>query len=281
MNTLLEILKKTESFLASKGVESPRLESELLMAASLGLKRLDLYLQHDRLMMEKELEPLRERVLRRSKREPLQYILGSVEFADVVLKTDARALIPRPETEQLVELLQQRPEGPADILDLGCGTGAIGLALCRYYKDCRVTLVDQSAEALSLASENTLANQLQERVTLVQSDWFQKVSGRYDWIVSNPPYLTEQEWGSAEPEVRQHEPRAALVGGERGLDPYRVLFQQGANYLRPGGLLALETGVDMHAALFALAEQYGWRSAQSLQDLQSRDRFFLAFSPSE
>ncbi len=279
MHTLLEILRKTETFLVSKGVESARLETELLMASCLGLKRLDLYLQHDRLLTEKELEPMRGWVVRRAKREPLQYLTGSVEFADIVLKTDCRALIPRPETEQLVEILQQRAEVPATILDLGCGTGAIGLALAHHFIGSKVTLVDQSQDALDLAKENAHTNQLQERVSLVRSDWFQNVSGRYDWIVSNPPYLTEEEWSSAEPEVREYEPRSALVGGESGLDPYRILLSQGRQYLNPGGLLALETGIEMHPELVQLAEQNGWQSVRSMQDLHQRNRFFLAVSP--
>jgi release factor glutamine methyltransferase len=279
MHTLLEILRKTETFLASKGMESARLEAELLLSSSLGLKRLDLYLQHDRLLPETELEPIRGLIMRRAKREPLQYITGSVEFADIVLKTDRRALIPRPETEQLVEILQQRNESPSTILDLGCGTGAIGLALAAHFKESRVTLVDLSQDALSLATENVRANQLQERVQLLQSDWFQNVEGRYDWIVSNPPYLTEEEWGSADPEVREFEPRSALVGGDLGLDPYRILFSQGREYLNPGGFMALETGIDMHPELIQLAEQHGWTSIQSVEDLSQRKRFFFAVSP--
>lgn len=279
MDTLLEILKKTESYFASKGLESPRLDAELILGASLGLKRLDLYLQHDRMLFPEQLGPLREMVRRRGQREPWQYIVGEVEFAGVRLKTDHRALIPRPETEELVEILGAREPHPQSILDLGCGTGALGLALAKCFPDSRVTLVDVSKEALQLAEENTRRNDLSDRVTLIQSDWFTQVTGTFDWIVSNPPYLTEQEWQTAEPEVREFEPQNALVGGEQGLDPYKVIFDQGIHYLNAQGLIALETGTDMHPELFRLAGELHWKDSQSLQDLHQRSRFFLATRP--
>lgn len=279
MDTLLEILKKTEHYFAGKGLESPRLDAELLIGASLGLKRLDLYLQHDRLLFPEELESLRDKVRRRGQREPWQHIVGEVEFADLILNSDARALIPRPETEELVEILRMRKPHPQSILDMGCGTGALGLALAKCFPESGVTLVDVSEQALQLADENTHKNNLAERVTLIESDWFAKITGTFDWIVSNPPYLTKEEWQTAEPEVRQFEPQNALVGGEQGLDPYKVIFSQGVNYLNPGGLLAMETGTDMHPELQRLADEFHWKELQTLQDLHQRPRFFLATRP--
>lgn len=276
MNTLIEILRKTETFFVSKGLESPRLDAELIVGAALGLKRLDLYLQHDRLLSNSELDQLREMVRRRGQREPWQYIVGEVEFSGIKLNCDPRALIPRPETEQLVEWLLEKQEHPGTVLDLGCGTGALGLALAQALPQIQVTLVDISEKALQLAGENVQKNGLENRVKLIHSDWFEEVQGKYDWIVSNPPYLTEEEWQSAEPEVQKYEPRNALYGGEQGLEPYKTILRFGRDFLQHGGLLAMETGVDMHDALFDLAEQFGWKNAHSVLDFHSRPRFFIA-----
>ncbi|HYD83918.1 MAG TPA: peptide chain release factor N(5)-glutamine methyltransferase, partial [Opitutus sp.] len=235
MLTVLEIIKKTTDFFAAKGVESPRLNAELIVGHGLALKRMQLYVQFERLLSEVELERIRPMVRRRAQREPLQYVLGETEFFGLTLKTDRRALIPRPETELLVEtIVAKLTAPPARILDLGTGTGAIALALAKTYADAAVVAVDASDEALSLARENSAKTALEGRVTWMKSDWFSDVPAteRFDLIVSNPPYLSAAETGETSPEVRVHEPVGALTGkGVDGLDDLRAIVRAAPAHL--------------------------------------------------
>lgn len=278
MHTVLEIIKKTTDFLAGRGIESPRLNAEMLIGHALGLPRMQLYLQFERPLTEGELEKIRPLVRRRGQHEPVQYILGETEFHGMRLKTDARALIPRPETEQLVELvIASCSSAPSTVLDLGTGSGAIALALARAFPTAAVTAVDRSAAALALAGENALAMGLAERVAFAVSDWFSEVPrARFDLIVSNPPYLSEDETGRTALEVRGFEPLPALIAADDGLASLRQIIAGAPRFLAPGGLLALETGISQHARLLALAVSAGLERAESRRDLSGRDRFILA-----
>ena len=279
MITVLEVVQKTTDFLAGKGVESARLNAELLIGHALGLKRMQLYLQFERVLVEAELEKIRPLVRRRSQREPLQYIIGDTEWAGVKLKVDKRALIPRPETELLIELVVERLAAPpARILDLGTGTGAIALALAKHYGNTAVTAVDASDEALALASENAAALGCADRVNFIKSNWYESLRADepYDVIVSNPPYLTVEETAAAEPEVRVHEPVSALTAADEGLADLRVIIAGAGERLKPGGLLALETGIAQHAELMRCLAGAGFVAVESRKDLTERDRFVLA-----
>jgi len=281
MLTLIEILQRSTAFLQERGVEDAKLSTEWLIADALGMKRLDLYLQFERPLKEDELARIRSGVKRRANREPLQYILGHHEFYGVDLKVDSRALIPRPETEYLIQLLEERMQQcpPQRVLDLGTGTGAIALALASVFPESRVLAVDQSDEALSLARENGEQQRFPERVEFLQSDWFSSVEGSFDLIVSNPPYLTEEEMETAEPEVTRYEPHTALLSGKDGLDDIRRLFAVVSGYLNPGAVFALETGIAQHDVLVELAEGAGLVDAESVKDLQRRPRFFFCRQP--
>ena len=280
MLSVLEIIKKTTDFFVAKGVENPRLNAELIVGHGLGLKRMQLYVQFERLLAEAELERIRPMVRRRGQREPLQYILGETEFFGLTLKTDRRALIPRPETELLVETLTTLvTPTPARILDLGTGTGAIALALAKTWPDAVVTATDVSDDALALAAENETKAGLSGRVTWLKSSWFAAVSAeaRFDLIVSNPPYLTPEETAETTPEVRDHEPLGALTGsGPDGLGDLREIVEGAPNHLADGGWLALETGIAQHAALADLAGSRGFTKVESRRDLSGRDRFIFA-----
>lgn len=278
MQSLLEILNKTRDFFTQKGLENPRLEAELLLAGTLGMKRLELYLKFERILTEPELALLRERVKRRAAREPLQYVLGNAEFRELTLKCDRRALIPRPETEELVELVFKKlPAGaPARVADLGTGTGAIALSLAKERPELTVVACDFSADALALAKENAAACGLSERVEFVRSDWMNAVSGNFDAIVSNPPYLTDGEVAVAQPEVKDHEPHNALIAPDAGLADLEKILRQAKPRLNAGGFVALETGIAHHPRLDEIARDAGYTTTESHRDSGDFPRFFFA-----
>lgn len=285
MHTVLELLQKSAAFFAEKGVPRARLDAEWLLAGVLGLRRMDLYLQFERPLTDTEVARYREQVRRRAKREPLQYILGETDFRDLVLTCDARALIPRPETEELMEIFLRKwkessPEGGAcgPFLDLGTGTGALALSLAREFPEAVVWGLDTSAEALLLARENTLRNKIDEaRLHWQESDWYQSLPEnlRFAGIVANPPYLTEEEWGSAEPEVRDYEPRQALVAPEAGLADLRKIITGAEERLLPKGWLALETGIAHHGAIAELVREGPWIRTESVKDFHQRHRYWF------
>jgi release factor glutamine methyltransferase len=274
--SLLAIKELTEGYLQEKGVPNAKLETDLLIAHVLGMQRLDVYLNFDRPISAKERDCLRPLVKRRGQREPLQYILGYQDFCDCTLKVDPRALIPRPETEQLIErIVQSLAEPPARILDLGTGSGAIILALQQQYPAAQCTAVDVSQAALDLAQENERSVLEAPSIEWIQSDWWSHIEAgkQYDLIVSNPPYLTTAELASAEPEVSQFEPHTALVSGTEGLHALQAIFEQLQQRLLPDGLCFLETGIDQDSALQRACQQAGLQG-QSYPDLSGRTRFF-------
>lgn len=283
MNSLLEVLQKSAAFLERKGVEHARLNAELLAGHALGLPRMQLYLQFERLLPERELELIRPLIQRRGQREPLQHIIGSVEFAGVELKVDRRALIPRPETEYLVELVGERlkENPPAKLIDLGTGSGAIALALATKWSATQVWATDISEEALSLARENSAALELTDRVQLLLSDWFAALptAERFDLIVANPPYLTADEVAETQPEVKDHEPAVALSTAADGMDAFTRLINEARDWLQPGGWIAMETGIAQHGQLVKMLTNVGFDEVESRADLTDRDRFVFARNP--
>jgi release factor glutamine methyltransferase len=285
MLSVLEVVQKTTEFFTAKGVEHARFNAEFIVGHALGLKRMQLYLQFDRLLSDAELTKIRPLVKRRSMREPLAYVLGETEFYGLHLKSDPRALIPRPETEELVERcikelkLREPSPVPLRFLDLGTGSGCIALALASAFPEARVLAVDASDEALALASENTVASAFADRVRLLKSDWFSAIpeAEAFDLIVANPPYLTLQETQETLPEVRNFEPHKALSSGEDGLDDLKKIIAAASRYLSPGALLAMETGVAQHSALLGLLGAAGFVRTESVKDLSGRDRIVLGW----
>ena len=280
MLTLLEVIKRTTEFFEKRGVDSARLNAELLIGHALGLKRMQLYLQFERPLSEIDLEKIRPLVKRRGNREPLQHIVGETEFMDLKLKVDKRALIPRPETEYLIELVTPRlAVAPAGILDLGTGRGAIALALAKIYPQAAITAVDNSADALALARENAAACGLAARIRFLHADWFSGLAAHelFQLIVANPPYLSDEETQAAEPEVKEFEPAMALSAGVNGAAALEHIIPAARAHLAPGGLLACETGIAQHAHLQELAANAGYVRIESLPDLTGRDRYLLAF----
>ena len=276
MKTVLEVITATTAFFQKSGVESPRLNIEHLLAHVLKKKRMELYIAFDRTLTEVELAPLRDLVRRRAQREPLQHLLGTVEFLGLTLKCDARALIPRPETEHLCEMLTAADCAWKNgrIADVGTGSGCIALALAHALPDAQVTGLDASDDALALARENAAQTNLTARVTFTKSDLLSAADAPLDLIVANLPYIPAGELAALQPEV-QRDPRTALDGGADGLDFIRRLLPQAAEKLRSGGTLALELGLDQPAVLATELPAYGFRDARILKDLQGRERFIF------
>jgi release factor glutamine methyltransferase len=283
MHTVLEILRKTTDYFTSHGVPAPRLDAELLVAHVLGVGRMQLYLQFERPIDEPALARLRPLVKRRAKREPLQHLLGTVSFDEVELNVDARALIPRPETEYLIELACSRAANPPpeSILDLGTGSGAIALALAKRFPEARLTATDRSEAALELARTNAEFNQLAGRVRFLSGDWFAAIppGERFDWILSNPPYLSEEEWKVCEPEVRDHDPKESLVAPDNGIADARRILHAARNHLNPQGWLFLEVGITHPQRLAEEALAAGYTTAAPFEDLTRRPRFLIARHP--
>lgn len=283
---LLPILTKAADYLKAKGVPNPRLDAELLLARVLGLKRLDLYLQFDRPLTEAELSGYREFIRRRGTREPLQHIEGEAHFRELILLSDRRALIPRPETELLVDAFKKNlnaifPEssGVANprVLDVGTGTGAIILSVARELPRCEARACDVSRDALDLARANAARNGLS--VEFVESDLFSGFDANIRWhaIVSNPPYIGEGEMDALEPEVRDHDPRLALVGGPQGWELPTRLLDAARDHLEPNGFLILEIAPPQFPHLRERALAQGWARVDGLPDYQQENRFLLAF----
>ncbi|MCC7517642.1 MAG: peptide chain release factor N(5)-glutamine methyltransferase [Verrucomicrobiae bacterium] len=278
--TILELIQKTTAFFEKAGVPTPRLDVELLLAHILGLRRMDLYVQFERILTDSELDRLRPLVKRRAAREPLQHLVGTVEFCGVTLAADRRALIPRPETEILVErALALRPgEGAAAVFDVGTGGGAIVLALLAARPAWRAVAADLSREALALARENAASTALADRVEFREGDLLAPLreGERFDLVVSNPPYVPTATLAHLQPEVRDHDPKAALDGGTDGLDLIRRLATETPRALKPDGHLLLEIGSDQAEAVEALFEAAGWSGLAFTADLQGHRRIVEA-----
>lgn len=276
MTTILDVLKKGALFLEQKGLPEARLNMEIMVAHELQLKRMELYLRFEQPLSEEQLTSLREKLKQRGQRVPLQHITGTVAFGNYEFRSDARALIPRPETEELVDLVKKQTlTKPSRILDVGCGSGVLGLTLAKDLEpDCSdLTLVDLSSEALSLTREN--ANFLKVEATILESDLFSNIEGSFDLIVANLPYIAESERENLEPEV-QHDPAMALYSGADGLDLLRLFCSQCADYLNPGGIVALEVGYDQGKIVTEFLNQAGLNQVSLHADLNGILRFPIA-----
>jgi release factor glutamine methyltransferase len=277
MPALIDILKKSEEFLRKKGIGNARFNAECIMTKVLSCRRIDLYLSYAAQLNEEQLSGIRVLLTRRSNREPLQYIVGKWPFYGVELNVDGRALIPRQETEELVELLcerfSKRRYDDLGILDLGTGSGAIAISLGKYFRRARVYASDFSQDALSLARENAALN-LIRNVTFLQSDWYSSISGTFDIIVSNPPYLAESEWEQIQPEIKLFEPKSAIVSENDGKADLIEIINQSAKFLKPNGILALETGESQHRDLSKLALE-NFQVVESVRDITAHDRFLF------
>lgn len=278
MKSVLETINGGAEYLDKRGIGEARRNMEHLLAHRLGCTRMQLYTQFDRPLEEEILAPLRESLKKRSEGIPLQHLLGSVGFHGRDFICDTRALIPRPETEELVEMiLKLLPDSPLEILDMGCGSGVLGLTLAAERPDCHVTLADISEDALSLTGENEEKLGI-KNITLVRSDLFSSIQGSFDLIAANLPYVPEGEAAEMARELR-HDPALALFSGADGLDLLRRFMPESFGFLKPGGLLALEIGHDQASKLLVGLESCGFAETEIRRDLSGIARFPFARHP--
>ena len=289
--TVLEVIQRSTEFLAQKGVESPRLQAELLLAHVLKVPRLKLYLNFERALAPGELDQIRELVRRRSRREPLQHIIGSTSFCGLELVVNRHVLVPRPETELLAEagwqfLTDRLAAAPASegaahglgALDFGTGSGCLAIALAVHCPVAQVDAIDISSEAIEVARQNAVWSDVAGRIRFFVGDGLDALPGvvQYDLVVGNPPYIATGEIETLEPEVRDHDPRAALDGGADGLDFYRRLGAEAGPFLKPGGRLMLELGDGQSACIRDIFEQEKWIVEGIREDYNQRPRILIA-----
>ncbi len=274
--TVLQVLQATTAYFKKHSVENPRLNAEHLLAHVLGRKRIELYLEFERVLTESELAPLRDLVKRRGEGEPLQHLLGTVEFCGLTFLCDKRAMVPRSETEELVELIESRIENrKSKIEDVGAGSGVIALSLAMKFPEAEILGVDISDDALALAQENAVRLNLATRVRFLKSNLLENVEGCFDVIVANLPYISIQDRQSLSREVL-HDPEVALFASARGDELVRELIAQAPSQLRPGGMLALEIGIGQGDALFSALAEKNYRDIYSKTDYSGVTRFLFA-----
>jgi release factor glutamine methyltransferase len=287
--TIQKLLNWTTEYLTQKDVDAPRLSAELLLSGTLGLKRIELYTQYNKVVEEEHLPKLRELVKRAGQHEPVAYLVGRTEFYSLELEVTPDCLIPRPETEMLVqravEFLRQR-ERPHHVCDLCTGCGAIAVAIAKNVPGARVVATDLSAGALRVAARNVKKHQLDDRIELLQGDLFEPLIPHldvtaFDLIVCNPPYVSAAEYEALDKNVKDYEPRLALYAGEDGLDIYRRICEQVGRFLKPDAALLLEIGHAQGPAVRELLEQTGLFARITVEkDLQNHDRIVIAMRTS-
>lgn len=246
--TIIEIVNKSTNFLSSKGIESAKSEVEWILSSVLETSRVQLYLDHENVVPKDKVNSVRNMVIQRGKRTPLQHILGNTIFLGMPIKCDSRALVPRMETEQMVEQIVDKISNSLDghVVDLGTGTGAILLSLCNTLENSTGTGYDNSLQAIELAKENLIGKKCEKRVGFELLDWNELTPdalGTFaNLVVSNPPYLTESEWSESMPEVKEYDPKSALVAGENGLADIISVIKISSTLLSRDGLLVMEIG---------------------------------------
>lgn len=276
---ILEVIQRSAEFLAKKGVSSPRLQVELILAHVLAMQRMRLYLSFEQVLTETQLNTIRTMVQRRGNREPLQYILGVTSFCGLDIAVNPHVLVPRPETELLAERAWkylQSQAGSTSVLDFGTGSGCIAIALAVNAPAAQVSALDVSPQALAVARENASRHKVNIQFYEGQGFAALPAGAQFQLIVSNPPYIPSAEIQTLEPEVRDHEPRGALDGGQDGLEFYRVLAIEAPRFLLPGGMLMAEFGDDQGAAISAIFEQQNWIVEAVEADYTHRQRIVIA-----
>lgn len=279
--TVRRILEWTTAHLSKHGSVSPRLDAEILLAHSRKCTRIELYTRFDEVLTDEQRGTMRELVQRRAKAEPVAYLVGKREFYGLAFRVKADVLIPRPDTETLVmELLTLAKTAPSPrILDVGTGSGCIAVAIAANLKSASLTAIDISSAALEVAKENAETHKVADQIAFLEGDGFSPLpsDAAFDFIVSNPPYVTEGELDQLQADVRLHEPKLALVSGKDGLDLVRVLIQETPRHLVPGGSLLMEIAPEQAKTVEGLFEADGrYENVRMLKDLSNQPRVAAA-----
>lgn len=283
--TIQKLLNWVVEYLKNKGVDSPRLSAELLLSHVLGLKRIELYTQFEKIVTEEKLTGLHDLVERAGKHEPIAYLAGKTEFYSLELEITADCMIPRPETELLaeraIEFLRARG-GKQFVCDLCTGSGCIAVAIAKNFSDCQIIATDICDAVLSVAAKNIEKYELKERIELLCGDLFDPVMPqldveKFDLIVCNPPYVSATEFANLDKNVKDYEPKLALLAGEDGLDIYRRIVERVGNFLKSGAAVMLEIGYNQRQAVKQLLEQAGCFSGIAIEkDHSDNDRVVIA-----
>lgn len=277
--TIGKILKWTEEYFAKAGLDTPRLDAEVLLCHVLHKERIHLYVHFDQPLSKEELAQFKAYIKERVQHKPVAYIVGYKDFMGLEFKVTADTLIPRPDTEILVEAVISRLKTGDDtgiIADIGTGTGAICLSLLNYLTSLRAVTVDISTKALAVAKENAQRLGLADRIEFYQGDLLEPIKdGQFTAIVSNPPYIPEGDIAALAVDVKDYEPISALVAGPDGLDCYRRLVAEAGALLRAGGFLAMEIGINQREPLEQLAQGMGWGKVEVIKDLAGIDRVLI------
>ena len=276
--TIIEVIQRSEIYLKKKGIEFPKLDAEWMTAHAMGCSRLDLYLRFEEVLTPEQTLKVRNMVIERGQRVPLQYIFAVMDFSEISLKVDQRALIPRPETEFLIEVVCERLVSDFDgqVADLGTGTGAIILSLAKRFPKLKGYGFEKSPQALELFKENREFCQLNDNVKCQHFDWNKDTlrDRSFDLIISNPPYLTEQEWNDAQPEISKYEPVNALIAGENGFSDIRKVVYLAKRALKQKGMIALEVGIHHPSKVKKeLCDQF---DVSIVKDLNKKERYVIA-----
>jgi release factor glutamine methyltransferase len=287
MRTVLELLNLARDHLGKNGVEQPRLDSEILLCEVTGKKRLDLYLDYNQPLTDNEVDLFREYIRQRASRKPVQYIIGETEFFGLKFKVNEDVLIPRPETELMVEKIIDHVDrnsllysGEIVIFDMCTGSGCIAVSLAKKVGGTRVYASDISKKALEVAAENVGNNSVESKITFLHGDLEQAFGDeavpRADILVSNPPYVSEADWAGLAPEVAECEPRGALYGGADGLDILRRIVPAGLDLLKEGGSIFLEIGWKQDSEVEKLLNEAGYTEVEFFDDLSGIRRIAKA-----
>ncbi len=277
MLTVLDALNKSTEYLEKKVIESPRTNAEILLAHILKCKRLQLYLSFDRPLKDDEKNLYRELLQRRANHEPVQYITGIVEFYGLEFHVDKSVLIPRPETEILVETIikNTNPDEKINILDIGTGSGNIAVTLAKHLPNSKVTAIDKSKDALKIAIKNSELNNVNEQIDFIEYDILNNqkfFANDFNLIVSNPPYVSEEEYNNLEPELNEYEPSIALTDFSDGFIFYKSISKQAENLLTANGKLYFELGTGQSKNVKEIMEQNNFSNIQIIKDYQNHDR---------
>lgn len=276
MLTVLEAVKLSTDYLQKKGIESPRLNAELLLAHLLNCKRLDLYLLFDRPLKENEIILYRELLKKRGSFVPLQYIIGNVEFYGLEFSVDSSVLIPRPETELLVDtIIEENKNTTLKILDIGTGSGIIAIALAKSLEQPELFAIDISEAALANAKKNAIKNDVTDRIKFLQLDVRSDLSllkESFDIIVSNPPYISKDEFPKLQTELRVFEPAIALTDYADGLSFFKIISEKAIRLLKNNGKLYFEIGKDQSDSVKKILQENGFANIQIKKDYQEIDR---------